>query len=164
MPVAPTIQEQFCLDTTLCYTFTIFDAAADGICCGFGLGDYNITDGAGNILLASNGQFLDSETGEFCLTDIISSTSDIGSAQVFKAYPNPTDGIFNLEVVGLEDAGLFLDIEVYNTAGQQVQKSKIGRFGDAYKGQVSLYHYPAGAYTIRFISDNITETLRVVRL
>ena len=32
--------------------------------------------------------------------DIVSSTAEIESTQVFLAYPNPTDGIFNLEISG----------------------------------------------------------------
>ena len=43
-----------------CYDFTIFDAFGDGICCGFGIGFYNIfVDG---ILACSGGQFGSEET------------------------------------------------------------------------------------------------------
>ena len=42
------------------------DIEGDGICCSFGSGNYNITDGNGNILLASEGIFTFSETNDFC--------------------------------------------------------------------------------------------------
>ena len=163
LPAASTIQEIFCLDPNICYSFTIFDALSDGICCGYGVGNYTITNEFGFPLFTSDGAFGASETFDFC-GDQITSTPEIESGKFFKAYPNPTDGIFNLEVSGIQHSSVFLDIEVFNTSGQRVQTSKIGKFGEVYKGQVSLYHYPAGAYTIRFISDNITKTMRVVRL
>jgi len=240
-PLNPTIQEEFCLVSNTCYTFTIMDLENDGICCDFGFGDYNITDAQGNVLLASNGIFGSSETNQFCvdftctltadaditptssadaqdgsiliipengsepfqysidngqtfqesplfnnllmgaypilvvdnmgctfentvMLDIVSSTADIEGAQFFKAYPNPTDGIFNIEVSGLEHSSVFLNLEIYNTSGQLVQRSKIGKFDDVFKGQVSLYHYPVGTYLIRFSSENISRMMKVVRL
>lgn len=38
-----TYQESVCLDESECFTFTIYDSADDGICCGYGIGSYNIT-------------------------------------------------------------------------------------------------------------------------
>ncbi len=61
-------QERFCLDPTECYTFTMFDSFGDGICCGFGQGNYDITDADGLPLLTSTGEFNFSETNEFCAT------------------------------------------------------------------------------------------------
>ncbi len=55
------IQEEVCLPTG-CYTFTIFDAFADGICCEYGAGEYAIVDLNNNILASSTGQFSTSET------------------------------------------------------------------------------------------------------
>ena len=96
--------------------------------------------------------------------DITISNDEIDNPQFFKVFPNPTDGIFNLEVSGLDHSSVFLDIEIYNTSGQQVQKTTLGKFGNVYKGQVSLYHYPPGMYLIRFASDDISRMARVVRL
>ncbi len=48
-----------------CYDFTIYDSYGDGICCAYGNGSYEVTDGA--IVLASGGQFGSSETTNFCL-------------------------------------------------------------------------------------------------
>ncbi len=43
-----------------CYTFTIFDAFGDGICCGFGTGSYEVLlDG---MVVGSGGEFADSES------------------------------------------------------------------------------------------------------
>ena len=85
--------------------------------------------------------------------DIVSSTHEIESAAIFKAYPNPRDGIFNQEVSGLEHPSVFLDLVIYNTSGEQVQTSKLAKYGTVFKGQVSLYYYPAGAYFIRSLRE-----------
>ncbi len=58
------IQEEICLPSD-CYTFTIFDAFADGICCEYGNGEYAIVDFNNNILASSEGQFTTSETKAF---------------------------------------------------------------------------------------------------
>lgn len=60
-----TITQTFCLDDG-CYTFTIFDAYEDGICCKFGDGGYSLTDAAGNDL-GSGGEFGASQTQKFCI-------------------------------------------------------------------------------------------------
>jgi hypothetical protein len=46
--------------STSCYNFTIFDAFGDGICCGFGLGAYEVLYNGG--VVGSGGAFGDSET------------------------------------------------------------------------------------------------------
>jgi PKD repeat protein len=50
-----------------CYEFKIFDVYGDGMCCNFGNGSFNVTDGLGTTL-ASGGQFGSSLTVPFCLT------------------------------------------------------------------------------------------------
>ncbi len=56
-----------CIDTKECYEFTIFDRFGDGICCGFGNGNWSIVDLDGNTLAASptGGNFGASETVDF---------------------------------------------------------------------------------------------------
>ena len=61
---ATAIQEVICVGDG-CYTFTILDSFGDGLCCGYGLGSYDLTvDGA---LLMAGGEFLSSETTQFCI-------------------------------------------------------------------------------------------------
>lgn len=70
-------QERFCLDPTECYSFTIFDSFGDGICCGFGQGNYEITDADGLPLLSGTGEFNFSETNEFCATFVCTLAGDV---------------------------------------------------------------------------------------
>ncbi len=62
-----TVVESACLFTG-CYDFVINDSFGDGICCGFGTGSYTLTDDATGNVLASGGEFGDSETTNFCVT------------------------------------------------------------------------------------------------
>ena len=53
--------------TDKCYSFTVFDAYGDSICCGYGNGSYNVYDA--NKTYASRGFFGSSETTDFCMSD-----------------------------------------------------------------------------------------------
>ncbi len=49
-----------------CYTFTIYDAYGDGICCQFGNGNYELLSPGGDEM-GSGGEFNDDESVSFCL-------------------------------------------------------------------------------------------------
>ncbi len=72
-----------------CYDFNIFDAYGDGICCGYGNGSYSLSEG-GNVL-ASGGQFTNSETTNFCVNGA--------------PAPTCTDGIQNGDEEGVDCGG-----------------------------------------------------------
>jgi len=57
--------DDLCLDDG-CYTFTIYDEYGDGICCGYGEGNYELVNESGNII-SSGGEFELEESVEFCL-------------------------------------------------------------------------------------------------
>ena len=48
-----------------CYTFTINDSYGDGICCAYGTGLYTVS--SQGTVLATGGEFADTESAEFCL-------------------------------------------------------------------------------------------------
>ncbi|MFT6782964.1 MAG: hypothetical protein ACJA1A_002903 [Saprospiraceae bacterium] len=58
--------EHFCLEDGECYTFRMFDAGGDGICCGFGNGSYQVMDAAGNSIIVSDGLFNSQQLSEIC--------------------------------------------------------------------------------------------------
>jgi hypothetical protein len=61
------ILEPICLDLDGCYSFTIFDSAEDGICCGSGEGSYSLISPAGATIFEGKPDFGFSETTDFCL-------------------------------------------------------------------------------------------------
>ncbi|MGK0317258.1 MAG: hypothetical protein ACI86M_003499, partial [Saprospiraceae bacterium] len=58
--------EYFCLEEDECYSFRMFDAGGDGICCGFGLGNYQVLDAEGNSIIMSDGIFNSQQVTEIC--------------------------------------------------------------------------------------------------
>lgn len=60
------ISEDFCLGNG-CFTFYIYDAWGDGICCDYGYGSYTITDEDGFVLVESDGYFGSYEISFFCV-------------------------------------------------------------------------------------------------
>ena len=309
--------EQFCLDPDECYTFTIFDSFGDGICCFYGLGEYNITDADGNVLLASTGEFGFSESNDFCAefecmldasadvspvsspgsndgiimvdpangtapyqysidggntfqgnntfnnlapgpyTIIVLDASDcttevtvnvpecnitvmvtvvdesgsgandgsisisvtgtngpvqysinggldfqsspdfgnlgagdynivvldgigcFGDAQAavgtevntnevqygytLEVFPNPTDGVFRVEVNGLQQASPWLPIEIYTIDGKLIQSTRLVKYDQQFTGLVSLESFADGVYLVRFATDSINQMIRVVK-
>ncbi|MBK6903327.1 MAG: T9SS type A sorting domain-containing protein [Saprospirales bacterium] len=83
--------------------------------------------------------------------------------QLILVYPNPTDGVFRIDVKGLQRKGPFLDIQIFDSKGQVVQFSNLVKYDDTFTGEVSLVVYPAGVYYVRFIDDQMHRMVRVVR-
>lgn len=311
------IEIPVCLDPTQCYTFEVFDAFSDGICCQYGEGSYEITTDIGLPVINSNGEFGDSESNDFCadircmlsvdidftsesetgaadgsifldpnngagpfqysidggenfrpiglfsgltagtyavvvtgaadcnyteefeLTlcalDILTSVTnestvgandgiiairaqgglgpflysinggqtfrsndtftgldagtynvvikddggctaeieviiDVSTAiatftqgQLIRIAPNPTEGVFRVEVEGFTGKSVFLPVGIYDATGKFLYQSQVTRYNDKYEGQLSLSPYPAGVYYVRFYDDAFDKMLRVVK-
>ncbi|MEM9836067.1 MAG: M12 family metallo-peptidase [Bacteroidota bacterium] len=87
-PDGSSLTEFVCL-TNGCYSFTIFDSAADGLCCGYGIGSYSVVGPNGTV--ASGAEFGASETTSFCLNE--------------DAQPSCDDGIQNGNETGVDCGG-----------------------------------------------------------
>ena len=309
--------EELCLDPEGCYTFTIFDSYGDGICCGFGEGNYQIEDADGLPLLTGTGEFGDSESNDFCATfdctlsgtvttspesedgasdgtimigtsggigpfqfsidggqtfqanglfdglpageynvqiqdgagcdyeelvvvascaiglmaevspemevgtmtgsimitvsggnppflysinggqtfqeeetfeglgtgdytvlvidaigctreievtvDFVSNNNDLVFGQIIELFPNPTDGVFRVDVKGIQNQGTFLKVEIFNAEGKLIQANQLTKYDDTYTGQLSLVAYPSGTYFVRVKDNSINRLLKVVK-
>ncbi|MBR9919998.1 MAG: T9SS type A sorting domain-containing protein [Bacteroidetes bacterium] len=309
--------EEFCLDPEGCYTFTIFDSYGDGICCNYGLGNYNFTDADGNVLLESTGEFGFFETNDFCasfecmlsadiditpesaggagdgvlmitpmngsapyqysidggdtfqggntfsglaadlydiviidasdcvfevsvtipacmlsiMVDVTNETSNgagdgsisisdsgangpvqysidggntfqttpdfgglttdsydvvvqdgIGCTEeitvmvdfetgienvqygyIIEMFPNPTEGVFRINVDGLQTVGPWLPIQIYTPDGKLVQATRLVKYDNTFTGLVSLEQYPDGIYLVRFLDEKVNRMLRVIK-
>ncbi|MEM1215158.1 MAG: T9SS type A sorting domain-containing protein [Bacteroidota bacterium] len=80
-----------------------------------------------------------------------------------RIYPNPTKGVFQLEVVGLEARELFLPLEVYDVRGRRLYRSQLPQYNGQYTGALSLYAYPTGTYFLRILDDRLPGLIRVVK-
>ena len=99
-----TVTENICLENG-CYTLTFFDSYGDGICCGFGNGNYTLTNES--IILISGGEFEDSESSEFCVGEAENPCFNVNFNDYnISSYIPPRDqGTFTIQGDG---AGIFL--------------------------------------------------------
>ncbi len=77
--------------------------------------------------------------------------------------PNPTDGVFKVEMTGLPNQGTLLPIEIYDAAGRLVQYNKMVRYDATYYGHFSLLTEPVGVYYLRIVDPAINRLLRIVK-
>ncbi len=61
-----TVTVTWCLDVG-CYDFTIFDSIGDGICCGYGIGSYTLTNDTEGTTIFTGGEFGSEELTNFCI-------------------------------------------------------------------------------------------------
>jgi len=82
------VTDNFCFQNGLCYTFTIYDKSANGICCNNGSGNYSLVNVKDETVLKNGGEFLWSESNVMCFT-----TSDVNRPSAeqtdYLIYPNP---------------------------------------------------------------------------
>lgn len=102
-----------------CYTFTIYDAYGDGICCTYGNGSYTITANSGATTIATGGDFESSESISF--SNAILSNSNF-ALETVSLYPNPTSSILNIRIPN--DLGNEINYQVINNLGQVVNTNK----------------------------------------
>lgn len=234
----------FCGATGTCYTLVVTDAVGDGMCCGFGEGNFRVIDAQGSTLVANDGDFGQSAIEAFCLGDIVcnlttaigvedatgstaadgtilmevsngvspyqyskdggqsyqdaplfagllpgdyvmvaadvdsncttidtvtvgftTSTDDLLDGHMtISALPNPTDGVFVVEVSGLPAADHFVYIHLIDTNGKLVQTRKIGRYDGVHTATVSLLAYPAGIYYLKVDHPSASLLQKVIRM
>jgi subtilisin family serine protease len=112
------VTESLCLPAG-CYTFLIRDLYGDGICCGFGSGSYTLTQGG--TVLASGGEFGQSESTNFCVGGDSEPDTIPPNPVPQLSAENPTPTGIDLrwtatsDNVGVTGYVLFLDGEVTDT-------------------------------------------------
>ena len=230
---------EMCLDSAQCYTFTIFDQYGDGICCGFGEGNYKIIDAEGNPLVEGTGEFGYEEINDFCpifacaleanfdispeidnngngsimittmngtapymysidggltfqnsnifndlvadtyevlitdgsecsfieevVVDMVVPTSGIVADYAVAVMPNPTDGVFSINITGLEKSSVYLPFEIFSESGQRIQNGQLVKYDGYFTGTISLYAYPAGLYFVRFLDEEVNRLVKVIK-
>ncbi|MGM0647597.1 MAG: T9SS type A sorting domain-containing protein, partial [Bacteroidota bacterium] len=76
-------------------------------------------------------------------------------------YPNPTNGLFNLDIQGLKDQNI--QICIYNYNGQKVVCEDIeSNFQNGYHKTFDLSQQPAGIYLIRLTGSTINKVERII--
>ena len=61
--------EDICVNYESCFTLDMFDSYGDGICCGYGEGNYMMLNSSGSVIFENNGVFDNFTQETFCLDD-----------------------------------------------------------------------------------------------
>ena len=61
--------EEICVDYSSCFTLYMYDSYGDGICCGFGQGNFQLLDNSGTTIVSNDGDFGSKAVEVFCLNE-----------------------------------------------------------------------------------------------
>lgn len=238
------IQEDICVNYGSCFSLLILDSAGDGLCCGFGEGDFYVLNSAGDTLVVNDGDFsheaeeLFCPNGEGCFFtaevtttnatneeiadgtivitptsgfepyeysidggenfvgtntfnqllsgvysivvrdvmgtcayeesvnlgfDVISSTDAIRTSDI-KVYPNPTNGVFTLELGESFNVGITINVEIYDYLGRLIQSEPISFSDEGSKAMISLNKQAPGSYFVKCFNQNFKAQFKVIKI
>ena len=153
-----------CVDTTSCFTITIFDSYGDGICCFFGEGNISVLNSSGDTLAYNNGDFGSSAQEEFCFDEGVTSTFDFEILTDIKIFPNPTNDVFVMSLNNNTSVSNPIIIEIYDNLGRQLKSEEIKPFLGSYEKEISLENYEPGCYLIKCRSGSTDQLFKVIKL
>ncbi len=83
--------------------------------------------------------------------------------QKITVYPNPTDGVFKIELTGYEQESVFLPVQIFDGTGKLLMEKVLVRYNDTFTKDLSLTAYPSGVYYVKFIGENIDQMARIIK-
>ena len=87
--------EDICLDYSSCFTLYVYDSYGDGICCGFGEGNFSVLDSNGNVILTNTGEF-EYEVQEVFCPDGTGCTIEADINITHASSPFSNDGVIRI--------------------------------------------------------------------
>lgn len=72
--------------------------------------------------------------------------------------PNPTDGLIDISVNGIQDISM-LELLIFDNTGSRVHKGRLAKYNDYLRGKVSLRHLPDGVYFIQFQHPSLSKNM-----
>lgn len=150
------INQSFNVVPNECYTFTIFDSAGDGICCGFGNGSYELTTDDATVII-NGGAFGSSEITSISTAATLS-VNDYFTDNKITLYPNPTTEILNIKLARGND--LPDGYKIYNILGQLVITREINNVSQL---QINASTLNKGVYFIKVIKEGASVSLPFIK-
>jgi hypothetical protein len=132
-----------------CYTFTIYDAGGQGICCSHGNGLYLLQDDLGTEIV-QGGNFTDYEKTEFN-ANLVSARTIFDETRALQIFPNPvrsqTTAVYYLAEPGN------VSLQLFNAFGQKTMELTPGnQSAGEHKISLDLKHLSPGIYYLQ-LSD-----------
>lgn len=134
-----------------CYNFEIYDYWGDGICCQYGNGSYEVIDLASSQTILQGGSFSAEEAKNF--SGGVLSIADVSSVNDFALFPNPTNGLLNIEFNLVSSQHVTID--VLDLTGRLVISKDLGILPAGYSLQrVDLIGHSEGLYLLNMNVNN----------
>ncbi len=80
-----------------------------------------------------------------------------------KIYPNPTLGLFTVEIKSSNLNQNYLEYELLDATGKLVLNDELPRYNDFYIGQISILTSPNGIYYLRIVDDRVQKMTKIVK-
>lgn len=162
-----TITANHCLPAG-CYTFTINDSYNDGICCAYGNGSYQVTDGSGAVLI-SGGQFGSSESKQFCVGGGSRQAAPETTAEwetatqqtVAKLFPNPVNDLLYIEYNSKQDTPVL--ISVYDLLGRLIIQQNFDGKDHQQQFQLNVNELETGYHLLTIQQGDKTVTKQFIK-
>ena len=120
-----------------CFTVTVFDSYGDGMCCAYGQGSWTLKDPSNNVV-ATGAQFNSADAKAF--STILVGVNPALAASI-NVYPNPSNGVFNVEIPNVDNA----EICIVTLTGMQVSNTTASQS----LTKIDLSDLAAGMYMVR---------------
>ncbi len=103
---------------------------------------------------------------ESLLVTVPSSTSlvDLSDEFAINMFPNPTKGVFDIEIVNLNYDKPLLTVEILNNQGKFVYSRQLGNYDGRYIGTFSLMDYPQGVYYLKLANTDGGVLKRIMKV
>lgn len=146
-----------------CYDLVFKDLYGDGICCGYGLGNYQITDDEG--ILATGAAFQEEEIKNFCVgpdrqpapvSENKGNNNLIDPLSELKIYPNPVESILFIDYK--IKSGSEIVTELIDITGRIV---KTNAFNDD-NLQINVSDLSEGTYFLKIIENKASVVKKFV--
>lgn len=148
------IEEEACIPDT-CVEFVIYDSANDGICCGYGEGEYSIS--YNGVELASGGEFGSEESSIVC-PNLIDAVAEINPLDNISVYPNPAKDLLYID---LKDVS-FNDLQIRMTSivGQVLPIENLSSNPSSI--ELNVQNYSKGLYLIEISTSSFSKSYKVI--
>jgi hypothetical protein len=156
------ITRKWTLANNQCYTFTIKDGAADGICCG-GTGLDGSGDGYYELKTADGTIVKSGANFNSAIESVAFSTNTLGNSEFETSndifiYPNPAKESLKIEIPSA--FGLPENYTIYNSLGTKISIKKVSSQNDL---TVNTSAMPAGIYFITIEKEGAKKTLQFIK-
>ena len=88
---------------------------------------------------------------------------DLTIGQSVEIFPNPTEGVIQVEIKGLQDT-YHVNFEVYDMLGKRVHRGSLNSFNGVVIGKIAIVSFPEGTYLLKFVHPQLKNLHKIVKV